>query len=109
MLGTDNPNKLYINRWLYGENFQKILNSWSTYTFNSARSIRNIDFIGTDLFCVVEEANGTTLEKIPFEAEFREANSEFEFHLDHKVTEATTGVSVAYNRKYRRKHLYSTL
>ena len=97
LLGTDNPNKLYINRWLYGENFQKILNSWSTYTFNSARSIRNIDFIGTDLFCVVEEANGTTLEKIPFEAEFREANSEFEFHLDHKVTEATTGVSVAYN------------
>ena len=97
LLGTDNPNKLYINRWLYGENFQKILNSWSTYTFNSARSIRNIDFIGTDLFCVIEEANGTTLEKIPFEAEFREANSEFEFHLDHKVTEATTGVSVAYN------------
>ncbi len=97
LLGTDNPNKLYINRWLYGENFQKILNSWSTYTFNSARSIRNVDFIGTDLFCVVEEANGTTLEKIPFEAEFKEANSEFEFHLDHKVTEATTGVSVAYN------------
>ena len=97
LLGTDNPNKLYINRWLYGENFQKILNSWSTYTFNSARSIRNIDFIGTDLFCVIEEANGTTLEKIPFEAEFREANSEFEFHLDHKVTEATTGVSVSYN------------
>ena len=97
LLGTDNPNKLYINRWLYGENFQKILNSWSTYTFNSARSIRNVDFIGTDLFCVVEEANGTTLEKIPFEAEFREPNSKFEFHLDHKVTEATTGVSVAYN------------
>ena len=23
--------------------------------------------------------------------------SEFEFHLDHKVTEATTGVSIAYN------------
>ena len=97
LLGTDNPNKLYINRWLYGENFQKILNSWSTYTFNSARSIRNIDFIGTDLFCVVEEANGTSLEKIPFEAEFRETNSDFEFHLDHKVTEATSGVSVAYN------------
>ena len=46
---------------------------------------------------VVEEANGTTLEKIPFEAEFREPNSEFEFHLDHKVTEATTGVSISYN------------
>ena len=97
LLGTDNPNKLYINRWLYGDGFKKVLNSWSTFTFNSAKSIKNIDFVGTDLFMVVEEANGTTLEKIPFEAEFREPNSEFEFHLDHKVTEATTGVSIAYN------------
>ena len=97
LLGTDNPNKLYINRWLYGDGFKKVLNSWSTFTFNSAKSIKNIDFVGTDLFMVVEEANGTTLEKIPFEAEFREPNSEFEFHLDHKVTEATTGVSVSYN------------
>jgi hypothetical protein len=97
LLGTDNPNKLYINRWLYGDGFQKVLNSWSTFTFNSAKSIKNIDFVGTDLFMVVEEANGTTLEKIPFEAEFREPNAEFEFHLDHKVTEATTGVSISYN------------
>ena len=97
LLGTDEPNKLYINRWLYGNNFQKILNSWSTFTLNSAKSIKNIDFIGTDLFMVVEEANGTSLEKMPFEAEFKEPNAEFEFHLDHKVTEATTGVSIAYN------------
>ena len=73
------------------------MNSWSTFTLNSAKSIKNIDFIGTDLFMVVEEANGTTLEKMPFEADFKEANAEFEYHLDHKVTEATTGVSVAYN------------
>ena len=46
---------------------------------------------------VIEEANGVTLEKIPFETNFREPNAEFEYHLDHKVTEATSGVSVAYN------------
>lgn len=97
LLGTDNPNKLYINRWLYGSNGQKVLNSWFTFTINANRTIRNIDFIGTDLFCVIEEANGTTLEKIPFENNFKEANADFEFYLDHKVTEATTGVSVAYN------------
>ena len=97
MVGTDNPNKLYINRWLYGDNFQKILNSWATFTLNSAKSIKNIDFIGTDLFMVIEEANGTSLEKMPFEAEYREPNALFEYHLDHKITEATSGVSVAYN------------
>jgi len=96
-LGTDNPNKLYINRWLYGQQYQKILNSWSTFTINENRSIKNVDFIGSDLFLVIEEANGTTLEKIPFENNFTETNSTFEYRLDHKVTEASTGVSVAYN------------
>jgi len=97
LLGTENPNKLYVNRWLYGEGFSKALNAWFTYTLNTNRSILNIDFIGTDLIMVVEEANGVTLEKIPFETNFREPNAEFEYHLDHKVTEATSGVSVAYN------------
>ena len=96
-LGSDNPNKLYINRWLYGQQYQKILNSWSTFTINENRSIKNIDFIGSDLFLVIEEANGITLEKIPFENQFTETNATFEYRLDHKVTEATTGVSVNYN------------
>jgi len=97
LLGTDNPNKLYVNRWLYGEGFSKALNAWFTYTLNSNRSILNIDFIGTDLFILVEEANSVTLEKIPFETNFRETNADFEYHLDHKVTEATSGVSVSYS------------
>ncbi len=66
LLGTDNPNKLYVNRWLYGDGFVKQLNAWFTFTINPNRSILNIDFIGTDLFAVIEEANKVTLEKIPF-------------------------------------------
>ena len=101
LLGATNPNKLYINRWLYGQRSEKILNSWFTYTINSKRTIKNIDFIGTDLFLVTDAVNpditSVNLEKIPFVSDFREPFSEFEFYLDHKVTEATTGVSVAYN------------
>jgi hypothetical protein len=97
ILGSDNPNKLYVYRWLYGGDGQKALSSWFTYTINTNRSILNIDFIDTNLFAVIEEANKVTLEKIPFETEFREPNADFEYHLDHKVTEATTGVSVSYS------------
>ena len=97
LLGTNNPNKLFVYRWLYGADGTKALSSWFTYTINSNRSILNVDFIGTDLFAVIEEANKVTLEKIPFETEYKEPNAEFEYHLDHKVTEATTGVSVSYN------------
>ena len=94
-VGTDNPNKLFINRWLFGNQGQKVLNSWFTFTINENRSIKNVDFIGTDLFLVIEEANTVTLEKIPFESDFKETNTDFEFHLDHKVTEAD--VTVSYN------------
>ena len=97
VLGSDNPNKLYVYRWLYGGDGQKALSAWFTYSINTNRSILNVDFIGTDLFVVIEEANKVTLEKIPFETEFRETNASFEYHLDHKVTEATTGVSVSYS------------
>ena len=97
LLGSDNANKLYVYRWLYGEGGQKALSAWFTYSINTNRSILNVDFIGTDLFAVIEEANKVTLEKIPFETEFREPNASFEYHLDHKVTEATTGVSVSYS------------
>ena len=98
-LGTDEPNKLYINRWLYGQQYQKILNSWSTFTINGNRSIKNVDFIGSDLFLVIEEANGITLEKIPFENQFTETNATFEYRLDHKVTEATLTKSATYNQQ----------
>ena len=97
LLGTDNPNKLFVYRWLYGPDGNKALSAWFTFTINSNRSILNVDFIGTDLFAVIEEANKVTLEKIPFETDFRETNANFEYHLDHKVTEATTGVSVSYS------------
>ena len=97
VLGSDNANKLYVYRWLYGEGGQKALSAWFTYSINTNRSILNVDFIGTDLFAVIEEANKVTLEKIPFETEFREPNASFQYHLDHKVTEATTGVSVSYS------------
>jgi len=102
LLGATNPNILYVNRWLYGSRSEKILNSWFTYTFDDGRAIKNIDFIGTELFVVTEKivASGNTevdLEKIPFASDFKEPNAEFEYHLDRKITEATTGVSVAYD------------
>ena len=97
LIGSDNPNKLYINRWLYGERGQKILNAWSTFILNNNKTILNVDFIDTDLFMVVRNSNNvTSIEKLPFESNFTETNADFEFHLDHKLTEASTGVSVAY-------------
>ena len=103
LLGSSNPNKLYVNKWLYGGKGEKILNAWFTYTFAQDRAIKNIQFIGTDLFMVTEDIvdAGTSteinLEKLPFQPDFKEPHSTFEFHLDRKITETTTGVSISYD------------
>mgnify|MGYP003134708710 FL=1 len=87
LLGSDNQNKLYVNRWLYGDDFSKVLNSWSSFTFNSNKKILNASFVDTDLYLVVATSSGTYLEKIPFETNYKEPDAEFEYHLDSKITE----------------------
>ena len=103
LLGTSNSNKLYVNKWLYGAKNEKILNSWFTYTFSTSRIIRNIEFIGTDLFLVTEDIVDSgvnteiNLEKLIFEPDFKEPHTDFEYRLDRKVTESDTGVSISYD------------
>mgnify|MGYP003133580341 FL=1 len=100
---SQDENSVFINRWLYGENFNKVLNSWFDINFYLSYKILNIDFIGSDLFLVVESATETVLLKVPFESKYvepyapREEDNGCEFHLDFKVTESTTGVSITYD------------
>tara|TARA_Y100001963_G_scaffold133724_1_gene193624 strand:- start:216 stop:2978 length:2763 start_codon:yes stop_codon:yes gene_type:complete len=94
---------LYVNNWLYGENNQKVLNAWYDFEMGYGETVLNIDFIGSDLYMVISNTAETNLFKLPFESKKREPNAEgidlhrhCEFHLDNKVTEATTGVSITY-------------
>ena len=103
LLSSSESNKLYINKWLYGSNNEKLLNSWFIYTFDEGRSIKNIDFIGSELFIVSEDDTyvGSTsrvyLEKLPFQTDVKEPNCDYEYHLDRKVTESTSGLSITYD------------
>jgi len=100
---SQDQRNVFINRWLYGENFNKVLNSWFELHLYLDYKILNIDFIGSDLFLVVESATETVLLKLPFESRYLEPHAPggedtgCEFHLDFKVTEATTGVSITYD------------
>ena len=101
LVSLTNPNILYINRWLYGSKSEKILNSWFTYTFNAKKAIKDVEFLGTDLLITCDDIGESvarvTLEKLSFATDFREPNALFEYHLDHKVSDTTTGVSVSYD------------
>ena len=101
LVSLTNPNILYINRWLYGSRSEKILNSWFTYTFNAKKAIKDVEFLGTDLLITCDDVGESvarvTLEKLSFATDFREPNALFEYHLDHKVSDTTTGVSVSYD------------
>ena len=103
LLGAKDPHILYVNKWLYGGKGEKVLNAWFTYSFSNDRAIKNIDFIGSELFLVTEDivdagvVSEVNLEKIPFEPDFKEPNSDYQFYLDRKITEATSGLSMSYS------------
>ncbi len=96
---------LYINRWLYGDDSQKVLNSWSEISIgNASTKILNVDFVDTDLYLVIEETNQTVLVKLPFEDDYSMEHASgdviqlpVEAHLDDKINESTTGFSIAYD------------
>ena len=88
---------------MYGAKNEKILNAWFTYTFSTSRIIRNIEFIGTDLFLVTEDIVDSgvnteiNLEKLIYEPDFKEPLTDFQYRIDRIVTESDTGVSISYD------------
>jgi len=96
---------LYVNRWLYGEGSNKVLNSWSEIKIgNKLSKVIYADFINTDLYLIIEETNQTVLVRLPFEDNYsmEHASGEIiqlpvEAHLDDKINESTTGFSISYS------------
>lgn len=108
-LTTDNdntPNILYIYKYFTSED-QKLQSSWSkwtvdelvnweeytdndgyTYSGTTTRSrIIGMEFIGTNLYLVIDRFDGVYLEKIDIQNALKDENSLFNIKLDRKITE----------------------
>lgn len=91
-LSTNDPSSLYIYKYFWANN-DKLQSSWSKWTFGSDSTILNVDFIGSDMYLVINRADGVYLEKATVSLGYIGPNEPYTVHLDRKVQLTDTGMS----------------
>ena len=80
---------MYVYKY-YWEGNQKVLSSWSKFTFPF--KIRGIEFVDSDLYIVAAKNGKTILLKMPMEEKLVDDNTTFNTYLDMRTNDTfTTG------------------
>jgi hypothetical protein len=83
-LSTADPSTLYIYKYFFNSN-EKLQSSWSKWTYGSDSTILNVDFIGSDMYLVINRADGVFLEKATVSLGDIGPSEPYTVHLDRKV------------------------
>ena len=89
-------NHLYVYQWFVSDG-KRLQSAWHRWTIGDATdtTILNVDFIGTDLYLVVNRSDGVYLEKIDCAPASVDDSSTYLTHLDRKLSNAD--VTESYN------------
>jgi hypothetical protein len=91
-LTTKEPGSLYVYKYFFNGN-EKLQSSWSKWTFGSGVTILNADFIGSDMYLVINRADGVYLEKVAVSLGDIDLDEPYTVHLDRKVQLASGDVT----------------
>ena len=85
-------NALYVYKYFWANN-EKLQSSWSKWVFPSTDTILNVDFIASDLFLVINRADGVYFEKMTVSLGDIGTGEPYTVHLDRKVQVPTAALS----------------
>ena len=93
---TGYKNHLYIYQW-FQSNSQRLQSAWHNWTIGNASTttILNTDFIGTNLYLVINRSDGLYLEYIDCAPASVDIDATYLTHLDRKID--NTQVTESYN------------
>jgi hypothetical protein len=91
-LSTVDPSTLYIYKYFFNSN-EKLQSSWSKWTYGSDSTILNVDFIGSDMYLVINRSDGVFLEKATVSLGDIGPSEPYTVHLDRKVQLGSADVS----------------
>ena len=91
-LSTADPSTLYIYKYFFNAN-EKLQSSWSKWTYGSDSTILNVDFIGSDMYLVINRADGVFLERTTVSLGDTGPSEPYNVHLDRKVQLGSADVS----------------
>lgn len=83
-LSSRDTSSLYVYKYFFNNN-DKLQSSWSKWSFGSDSTILNADFIGSDLYLVINRADGVFLEKMTVSLGDTGVGEPYTIHLDRKV------------------------
>jgi hypothetical protein len=89
LISSNDKGSLYIYNYFWN-NQQKVLSSWSKFTFTG--EIRGIEFIESTLYAVIVSNGETNLVEMPLESGLTDANG-YVTHLDMRVSATVTNGS----------------
>lgn len=95
-LADEAPHSVFVHKF-YWNGGQKVQASWSRWDLPETCTVLGAEFMGTALYIVVREGTATRLLSADFSHAAPVAPATFHVHLDHLVTEGTTGVSRVLN------------
>lgn len=89
-------NSLYIYQWFVSDS-RRLQSAWHKWTIGNSTNttILNVDFIGTDLYLIINRSDGVYLEKIDCAPASVDNNATYLTHLDRKISNAN--VTESYN------------
>ncbi|MAU88410.1 MAG: hypothetical protein CMC40_00700 [Flavobacteriaceae bacterium] len=89
LVSASNTREMFVYKY-YWEGNQKILSSWSKFTFPF--EVRGMEFVDSDLYVVAVKSSKTELLKIPMEEKLVDDNTTFNTYLDMRTNNTfTTG------------------
>ena len=86
--------------WVYkyfNNGGQRVQSSWFKFTFGSDANIKNIDFIDSTLYILVQRSEGLFIETLDFAPGQADTDSTFKITLDRRIKESQCSPSPAYS------------
>jgi len=93
MISKDQPRRVYLYKFFF-DNDQKLQSSWSYWEVAANKTVLSGNVLDSDLYTVVEYADGVYLEKTQLRPETVDSGTDFEVLLDRKTTEASCSTSL---------------
>ena len=83
-VSSNDLSSVYVYKYFWANN-DKLQSSWSKWTLGTDSTILNVDFIDSELYMVVNRADGVYLEKMSVSLGDIAAGEPYTVHLDRKV------------------------
>jgi hypothetical protein len=89
----EEPTKVFLYKFFF-QGDQKLQSAWSYWEASGSKSVLGLQFIDSDLYTIVEYADGVYLERAICRPENVDSGATFELLLDRKASEASCTVAL---------------